>query len=275
MSGGVFYVFFSITVRSDARLSGWYIGNQIWSDSIEVTGDIMILGNLTVMPGTTVRFLAGDDRGSGDEVPADGFNDKDPTRLLSYSITHSSLLVLGKLTARGLEDKKITFTSVANEPRLADWEAIIFRGDGSIIENVIVEYTRNGLNPFGKQPNSVIRDSISRHALWGAISSANSNIRIVNNHLFDAGHEGIDLKFDGDQEVSGNIIDDCHTGIASMAGLQIIENNTITNCGDGVYISPQSQAVSRNNTFISAPTESKRVWRYENYEIPVFDYPEK
>ncbi len=120
----------------------------------------------------------------------------------------------------------------------------------------------------------MIRNSISRHVLWGAISSANSNIKIVNNHLSDAGHEGIDLKSDGDQEISGNIIEDCHTGIASITGSQIIQNNTITNCGDGVYISPQSRAISRNNTFVSAPADSTRVWRYGNYEIPIFNYPE-
>ncbi len=270
----VVYLFLSTTQKSDAAVSGWYIGNHIWSGNIAVTGDVEILGDLTVLPGTTVTFSVGDDQHRGDEVPPDGFNDKDPTRLLAYTTTHSGLFVLKKFIARGTESQPILFTSAAQNPHLADWEAIVFRGDGSVVDNVTVEYTRNGLNPIGKQPNSVIQNSISRHAMWGAISSANSNIRIVKNRLSDAGHEGIDLKFNGNQEVAENIIDDCHTGIASIAGSQIIKNNTITNCGDGVYIDPKSSATATNNTFVPAPDDSKRVWRYGDYEIPVFDYPE-
>jgi hypothetical protein len=270
----VLYKFFSTTQKFDTSISGRFIGNQIWGGDVRITGDVEIFGNLTVLPNTTVKFVVGDDRHSGDEVSADGFNNLDPTRLKSYTTTHSSLFIFGKFIAKGSQTKPIIFTSASEQPNLADWEAIIFNGDGSLVDAVIVEYTRNGLNPIGKQPNSVIQNTISRHALWGTISSANSNIKIINNHLSDAGHEGIDLKFNGNQEVSGNIIDDCHTGIASIAGSQIIKNNIITNCGDGVYIDQKSNATSINNTFISAPTESLRVWKYGNYEIPIFDNPE-
>lgn len=270
----IVYQYFSTSQRSDATVSGWFFGNQVWSGSIYVTGDVEILGNLTVLPGTTVKFAVGDDRKRGDEVPPDGFNNQDPTRLKQYSTTHSSLFVLRKLVADGTTSQPITFTSAAQKPDLADWEAIIFLGDGSVVNNVIVEYSRNGLNPSGRQPNSIIQNSVSRHVMWGAISAANSNIKITNNHLYDAGHEGIDLKFNGGQEVSGNVIDDCHTGIASMAGSQTIKNNTITNCGDGVYIDASSRAVSIDNTFVPAPATSQRVWRYGDYTIPVFDMPE-
>ena len=74
-------------------------------------------------------------------------------------------------------------------------------------------------------------------------------------------------------KVANNIIEDCHTGIASIAGSQLIENNTITNCGDGVYIDPKSNAKSINNTFVSAPAGSVREWRYGNYAIPIFGNP--
>lgn len=272
--GFIIIKFFSTTKTANAKISGVYFGNQIWSGEITITGDTDIEGNLTVLPGTTVKFVVGDDQRRGDEVEKDGFNDNDPTRLKSYTTTHASLFVLRKLIAQGTADKKIIFTSNATKPYLADWEAIVWQGDGSIIDNVVVEYTRNGLNPIGEQPNSVIQNSISRHSMWGAISAANSNIKIINNHLSDAGHEGIDLKFNGNQEVSGNIIDDCHTGIASIAGSQLIKNNTITNCGDGVYIDPKSSATSIGNTFVSASEDSKREWHYGNYVIPIFGNPQ-
>lgn len=265
--------FFSTTKTENAKISGIYFGNQVWNGEIIVSGDVIILGNLSVLPGSVVKFEVGDDQGWGDEVGKDGFNDNDPTRLESYTTTHSSLFVLRKLTAKGAKDKKIVFTSAAEKPYLADWESIVWQGNGSIVDNVIVEYTRNGLNPVGRQPNSVIQNSISRHSMWGAISAANSNIKIINNQLSDAGHEGIDLKSNGNQEVTGNIIEDCHTGIASMAGSQLIKNNTIRNCGDGVYIDSKSKAVSIGNTFVSAPEESTREWRYDSYVIPIFGYP--
>lgn len=271
--GLIIIKFLSTTHRTNAQISGVYYGNQVWSGEVTITGDTDIIGNLTVLPGTVVKFVVGDDRRQGDEVEKDGFNDNDPTRLKSYTTTHSSLFVLRKFIARGTKDNKIVFTSNSEKPYLADWEAIIFQGDGSVVDNVVVEYTRNGLNPMGNQPNSIITNTISRHSMWGAISAANSNIRIINNHLSDAGHEGIDLKFNGNQEVTGNIIDDCHTGIASIAGSQLIKNNIITNCGDGVYIDPKSSATSIGNTFIPAPAESKREWRYANYVIPIFGDP--
>ncbi|MBI2329969.1 right-handed parallel beta-helix repeat-containing protein [Candidatus Daviesbacteria bacterium] len=271
--GLLVFKFLSTEKVSNAKISGIYFGNQIWSEQITVTGDTVILGNLTVLPGSVVKFVVGDDRVWGDEVEKDGFNDNDPTRLKSYTTTHSSLFIFRKLTAKGTKDNKIVFTSAADKPYLADWEAIVFQGDGSFLDNVVVEYTRNGINPIGKQPNSVIQNSISRHVMWGAISAANSNIKIINNYLSDAGHEGIDLKSNGNQEVSGNIIDDCHTGIASIAGSQIIKNNTITNCGDGVYIDPKSSATSIGNTFLPAPADSQRKWRYGNYVIPISGDP--
>lgn len=265
--------FFSTAKTTNAKISGIYVGNQVWSEGITITGDTAIFGNLTVLPGTVVKFVVGDNRGWGDEVEKDGFNDNDPTRQKSYTTTHASLFVLRKFIAQGTKDKKILFTSSALKPYLADWEAIVFQGDGSVLDNVVVEYTRNGLNPIGNQPNSIIKNSIVRHALWGTISTANSSIQIVDNYLSDAGHEGIDLAYKGPQVVKGNTIEDCHAGIAVMGGSAIIENNTIKNCGDGIFVSPDSSPKVSNNTVIPALEASKREWRYGNYVIPIFGDP--
>jgi len=50
------YKFFSTTPISNASISGWFIGNQIWSGNIYITGDVEILGNLTVLP-ERIRLL--------------------------------------------------------------------------------------------------------------------------------------------------------------------------------------------------------------------------
>lgn len=271
--GFLAFKFFSATKTSDAKISGRYFGDQIWGGAITITGDIEILGNLTVLPGTIVKFEVGDDQKKGDEVKKDGFNDYDPTRLKSYTTTHSSLFVLRKLISQGTENKKIVFTSNAQKPYLADWEAIIFQGDGSTLDNVVVEYSRNGLNPIGNQPHSIIKNSIVRHALWGTISTADSSIQIIDNYLADAGHEGIDLAYKAPQVIKGNTIEDCHTGIAVMGGSAVIKNNTIKNCGDGIFVSEDSSPKISNNTIVLAPQESIREWRYDNYVIPIFGNP--
>ncbi len=265
--------FISTAKTEDARVSGVYLGNQQWRGTITVTGDTIILGNLMVLPGTVVKFEVGDDRGWGDEVEKDGFNDNDPTRLKSYTTTHASLFVLRKLIAQGTKDTQIVFTSNAEKPYLADWESIVFQGDGSILDNVVVEFTRNGINPIGGQPNSIIKNSIVRHALWGTISTANSSIQIIDNYLADAGHEGIDVAYKGAQVIRGNTIEDCHAGIAVLGGWAVIENNTIRNCGDGIFVSPDASPTLTGNTVIPAPQESKREWRYGTYTIPIFGDP--
>ena len=48
--------FFSTTKSANAKISGRYFGNQIWSGEITITGDTEILGNLTVLPSTVIKF---------------------------------------------------------------------------------------------------------------------------------------------------------------------------------------------------------------------------
>ncbi len=239
-----------------------------------VTGDVEVFGNLTVTEGTIIRFEVGDDQKSGDEVPADGYNTNDPTRLLSYSKTHAGIFVLRKLIANGTESRPITFTSAAPNPEYADWESVVFRGDGSLIQNVIVEYSRNGLNPVGNQTHSVIRDSIVRHTFWGAISSGHSQIQILHNHLYDCGHEGIDIQ-EGAQIVGDNLIEDCHAGIVILGGSPVVENNTIKGCGDGIHVDPTANPKLSSNTIIPANESENHKYTYQNFSYNLFGKPDK
>ena len=265
--------FFSTEKVTNAKRSGTYVGNQVWGGEITITGDTNIIGNLTILSGTIVRFEIGDDTHSGDEVPRDGYNDRDPTRLKSYTTTHSSLFIDKKLIAKGTSNKKIIFTSAAKNPHLADWEALIFQGDGSILDNVIVEYNRNGINPIGDQPHSVIQNSIVQHVLWGTISSAESTIQIMNNHLSDCGHEGIDVVHKGSQIITGNIIEDCHAGIVVIGGSSTIEGNTIRNCGGDISVDYNASPKLSNNTVVPPPLGSTREWRYGNFAYQLFGDP--
>jgi len=255
------------TVR---RLSGFQFGGQRWSDEILITGDVVVVGDLVVDPGTVVRFAAGDDQGLGNEVAADGFNDADPTRLVSYARTHSDLVVLGKLTAQGTTGAPIMFTSAADRPALADWQGVSFSGDGSVLDGVIVEWSRNGVTPRGAQPGSVLRNSTVRHTMWGCVSGGTSGMQVLDNTISDCGHEGVDVQ-DGNMVIRGNIISDSNAGIVVLAGSPIIEGNTIRNTGDGIGPTPlRGTPRIGSNVITLAPPTSAQEWRYGTFAYVIF-----
>ena len=115
---------------------------------------------LAPIPGTVVKFAVQDDQQDGWETPADGYNALDPTRLISYGKTHSSLMVEGKLTAAGTLNNKVLFTSAAENPKIADWEAIYPQDDRSLIEYSIIADVVTG---FGVMLNfsEIVNSSIS------------------------------------------------------------------------------------------------------------------
>lgn len=257
------------TVRN---VTGILLGAQTWSGELLVTGDVAIAGDLTLKPGTIVRFAVGDDQRQGKEVAPDGFNNADPTRLVSYAIAHAELGVGGKLIAQGTADQPILFTSASATPKLADWQGLVFTGDGSQLEHVIVEWSRNGVTPKGPQPNSVIRDSIVRHTMWGCVSSGDSGMQVLNNDISDCGHEGVDIK-GGSAVVRGNKIHESHSGIVVLEGSPTIDGNVITNVGDGIGGPGMSGARVGQNTVTLAPRDSPMEWRYGDFAYRPFECP--
>ncbi len=272
--GAVTVKFFSTSHVRNASVSGWRFGNQEWSETITITGDTIIIGNLTVQPGTKVQFAVSDDRHSGDEIGPDGYNDNDPTRLKSWTTTHSNLVVLRKIIAQGTAQQRILFTSAAAQPNYADWEAIVFYGNHSVIEYATVEWSRNGVNPMGNQPDSVISHNIIRNIFWGAVSANTTTIQILENEISEAGHEGIDMK-SGQQVVRNNTITDCHTGIMVGDSNAIVEGNTIRNCGDAITpaTNPNFSEYLKKNTIEIAPDTAAKEWRYGNFAYHLFDNP--
>ncbi|MDO8660376.1 MAG: right-handed parallel beta-helix repeat-containing protein [Candidatus Woesearchaeota archaeon] len=261
---------FPAKITNSSR-SGIYLGNQIWNGDILITGDTTIIGSLTVLPGTIVRFAVQDDQHSGDETSADGYNDDDPTRLVAYSKTHSELVVLGKLTAIGLVDKKIIFTSAALKPKLADWVGISPLGDGSRIEYAIIEWSRHGIGIGNTNtPNSVFQKNIMHNTLWGPLSLGSSSAQAYDNELFECGHEGIDVQ-GGNPIIIGNYVHDCHAGIIVLAGSPTIKNNVLKNIGDGVHIQEGANPVLENNTVELALENNTKEWRYEGFAYRMYE----
>ena len=254
----------------NTTVSGHYEEDQIWSGEILVTGDVFIRGTLTILPGTIVKFKVSDDTSSGEEIPADGFNDLDPTRLVSYGKTHSSLTVAGKLIAAGTPEERIIFTSAAENPKIADWEVINPQGDGSRIEYATIEWSRGGISPVnGPTPNSIFRNNRIRYTMWGSISTGRSSAQVYDNEIYECGHEGIDVQ-GGNPIIENNTIYDCHVGIVVLGGSAVIRNNVMTNVGDGIHIGGDATPTLENNQIEIATPDSTKEWCYESFCYPMF-----
>lgn len=131
----------------DGALSGWYLGNYRWSGEIIATGDVTVLGKVMVDSGTKVRVEASDDRHSGGDAG-------------SYEAAHIEIFIAGKLIVAGTERWPVVFTSAGSPPHADDWQGLAFRGDGSMIDHAIIDYSRDGLVQIGRQPHSMVRDSV-------------------------------------------------------------------------------------------------------------------
>lgn len=258
------------TTISYQSLSGEFNENQIWSGEITITGDTAIEGDLTILPGTVIKFKVQDDENAGEEVEADGYNDHDPTRLDEYEKTHSVLAVMGRLMAKGTPDERILFTSDSEEPYYADWISVNVEKDGSLVEYCILEWSRNGISLGGdKQPNTIIRNNIINHSFWTGVCTDDSGGQVYNNEIWDAGHEGVDVQ-NGDPVIENNIIHTCHTGIVVLKGSPKIKNNTMINVGNGIHVTSEASPVLENNHVELAPHDSTKEWRYDNFAYKMF-----
>ncbi len=258
---------------ADKKLHGMSLGNQEWSGTITLTGDTEVIGNLWIKPGTKVLFEVGDDQCSGDEVPADGYNDDDPTRLMSYTKTHTILVVQGKVTAKGSAEKQIVFTSASPNPTYADWESVCFLGNGSQFEYVLVEYARNGITPLLHHQKVRVSKCLFRHNYWSGLSLSTSDAEVTQCDISDSGHEGIDMH-SGNPLFKDNTIRDCHAGIVILEGHAVISGNKIIDCGDGVSLGNNASATMTNNEIVLASSDSRREWRYGNHAYPMFTPPQ-
>ena len=254
---------------STKGVSGLLFGNTVWSGEILVSGDVVVppLSTLTIEPGTIVRFTAGsDDRPSvfDIEIPADGFNDDDPTRTKNYTDSHTTMIVSGSLIAEGTSELPITFTSDSSQPHYADWGGVNLVGAASTLTHVVVEYSRNGISVPSDNPDITVTESIVRHAMWGCFSIAGATGLYEHNLAEDCGHEGFDVK--GASTVRNNRVVDSHASVVVLGGSPLIENNVFE---DEIHVFEGATPILKNNSYDrSRACAASKTWNYENYHIP-------
>lgn len=262
-------------VKSNTTIKGRIFTDQIWEKEILVTGDVTIMpfASVNVMPGTKVLFTANSDLcGGGEGDILDEMTKDDPTATAEYAKTHTSIAVLGNLTALGTKDKTIIFTSDAKEPTETDWNGIIFYGKSAsgVLDNCEVSYCHYG-PAVHFTDNVYIYSSLIKNCFWSGINSFMSSPVFINNEIIGCGHEGFDLH-ESNALIKGNVIRDSLVGMVinnNKDGQSVlVEDNKIINCANFLCLQDNVKATIKNNVFIGDIEKLPKKFTYKDFTIP-------
>ena len=190
--------------------------NESWSGVILVTGDTKI-EYLTIEPGTVILVAENqDDQRGGEEGTVDPVN---PHEFLGadYAMTHTSIQVIERLTAKGTPENPIIFTSTAREPWLADWDHLIFRS--GVLEYAFVEHCWGVAVDSSEVSVShcVIRNVLQQGLMFGHWPEAgihgegSLSPNVTYNFMYNVGHMAVQSFF-SDPIIAHNVFIQKHTG---------------------------------------------------------------
>ena len=252
--GGFFVVKDKECADDCVKKSGVINKDEVWSGTIYVTGDINVVEGvtLTILPGTVIKIALTDDQHKGSDEPFTDINfPKDPPFYEKEKIT---IRIAGTLNAIGTSDKRIVFTSVSENPTTYDWTGIdIFHGR---LEYAIVEYALGNVQ-LQQYSDVVVANSIIRHSLGCCIGVGHSKSispQILNNEIYNCGHEGID-NAGGSALIKGNYF---HLGDRSI-------QPEPARGGLGMVVYKNTYPVIEDNTFEDLTTA---IFFHDNSKYP-------
>jgi len=126
-----------------------------------------------------------------------------------------TIIVNGRLIAKGTMEKPIKFTSNEESPQAGDWAALLFKGAGqpvSILEHCVLEYGKNSIIVNGG--TVAVKASVIQ-------SNSESGIKVL------AGSATVE---------QCNIQNNNNASIIIQGGNAVIQNNNITFNGNGVIL---------------------------------------
>lgn len=217
------------------------------------SGPYIILGHtivangheLTIAPGTEIRFLGGDES---------IFNTTRNVR--------SSLRIYGRLSASGTPESKIHFYSNHSEPTMGDWSGIYLydnEGDSSVVSYSKIEHAYDSIYCSGVTPeisnNEIVAGPGSAAYAYGLRLESGCNATVTDNHIsgFDAyyTYNGIYI-LDSSPTVSGNLIEKNYYGIHLKNGSPAISGNIIDHNDFGIRIAADNNTVTASTPAITS-----------------------
>ncbi|MEM2338087.1 MAG: PKD domain-containing protein [Candidatus Bathyarchaeia archaeon] len=151
-----------------------------------------------------------------------------------------SLIVNGKLVAKGTDDKWVRFTSNKDDSKTGDWGTLLFNGtwqSSSLLEYCVVEYGTNGITVNGG--TVTLRKSVIQLNLKNGIEVLKGSITVEQNVIRN-NEAGITVS-GGDVTIHGNDLTLNEDGIVltgnlSTSSVTVYQNNIFSNKNDGVSI---------------------------------------
>ena len=194
------FLFNSLIVASELRVSGAIKKDTNWSGTVILTGDVVVSSRatLTIEPGTKILALSRqDDRRAGSRSD------------------RIELTILGQMIAKGKPDEgQIVFSSASSSPLMQDWYGIRFRSKGanSILEYCLIEFAYNGIECNESSPK--VRYSTIRYNFQnGVLCDIRSNPLIASSMLIENGMAGLFCEFASRPLVENSIISRNRQGV--------------------------------------------------------------
>ena len=184
-----------------------YNSDQTWSDTVIIDGVVQFSpeANLTIMPGTTVKFTKTD-------------TDKD-------GIGENEIYIQGGINANGTKDKPIVFTSAEEHKRPGDWGAVnimVSEGRKNELSNCIIEYGYRGFHMhFSK---ATIKDSQLRDNYLG-IQCQDSKLDVTGCTI--SGNRGALVFKDSKLLIKDCILSNNYWGVRFLYGEAELTGNTV------------------------------------------------
>ncbi len=234
---GIFATVFSMYAQyaPAITLSGEITGNETWSGTVQLTGDVTVIepGKLTILAGTRIECATQMDDSAG------GRNTSRIELIVNW----------GSLEAVGTETEPILFTSASPNPERGDWYGLRITSDTTTMRHCIVEYGNEGIRVEGGIPEieqCTVRENSGsgiHFELTGAVSDCDIQNNGQDGILSDVGTvttTNSTLSNNGRDGMHGNAIMtgctmDGNGNDGAEGGTLNLTNCTITNNGaDGI-----------------------------------------
>ena len=169
-------------------VTGTLSGEIVWEGEVQLGGDVILApgGHLTILPGTTVRFL-----------PAEGF----PAGLSEHPyFSGSELIIQGKLTAIGTATAPISFRAADDAAPAGSWGAINFEGGAEgLFVHCILRQADSAIH--SRESSVYIEESLLEENLAGI--RFNSSVMLIERNLLRGNTTAIRFHF-GEPVVCNN-----------------------------------------------------------------------